>query len=110
MANGKSLFRFLKQREREREREIYPIPSKNISVQHTSMPSQKYFALQQYGITSQRIECQETNSPFARFVTLKNIYISFFLILSSSLSFGYPRLSTPWIGVLLDEGYCFLLK
>ena len=35
-------------------------------------------------------------------------FICFFL--SSSLSYWYPRLSTPWIGVLLDDGNCLLLK
>ena len=30
--------------------------------------------------------------------------------LPSSLSYGYPCLLTPWIGVLLDEGDCLLLK
>ena len=34
----------------------------------------------------------------------------YFLILSSFFSYGYPRLSTPWIGVLLDEGNCLILE
>ena len=48
--------------------------------------------------------------PIPNFNGNVELVIMYFFILPSSLSCGFPRLSTPWIRVLLDEGNCLFHK